>query len=59
MKMKNSWGEGGICFTNYTDEISAIRGVQLGHVIGFQDNSVLEQISSLFELVHTRPYGRT
>ena len=58
MKMKNSWGEGYICFTNYTDEIAAIWGVQLGQVIAFQDNSVLEHISNLFKLVHTRPYGR-
>ena len=59
MKMKNSWREGDIYFTNYTDEIAAIWGVQLGHMIAFQDNSMLEQISNLFKLVHTRPYGRT
>ena len=59
MKMKKSWGEGDICFTNYTDEIIAIWGVQPGHVIAFQVNSVLEQISNLFKLVHTRPYGKT
>ena len=42
MKMKNSWGEGDIYFTNYTSEIVAIWGVQLGHMIAFQDNSMLE-----------------